>query len=775
MLHSFSSIIDIDIQTASIRGAINPLANQVAIMSSYYNKKKGVKSKKVLTHARHINDICFELIKVAREVAKEHSDVEIELNKACNRTLSVYDVMRLKIDGEDKHGTAGSIIDIAKQLVNNVARILIVTDSADLLLIDKSIENVRKCLRDVENCDDICSFEDVFHKLKGVMEVLMKQISNRQMDLLDTQKKEELALVRSMWARCKERLKTSSSVAIVHPELESGTINRQLVIQEICDSLRKLQHVIKGRSHPDSQTKVGMLASCFEEFEVSVIFANKMESEQQHLLQNNLSIIMKEAISIADSASTREERQKTIHKLCQDSEVLLGLLIYSNSDINHEKHIEKICRTTEQLRHYLQLATLDHIVDFYFLPHIPFQVLYNVTAEGARNKDHHKESELQMTQHVLNLQMIAKMACSLSVETYHNKIVRITINNIVSLLKQVVYATRSLANQPKSEFIKQNMDVYRRGWTKELSLLVEAVDEITPVNEFIYISLSHCRENVEQIALILDAEMQCRDERTGGEFNWADLDQSVDALVNRTFRVLNVVKEERRKVVDERYLSNDPVMARIQFILKNTLKDTKQLCFEIVTSNTPKYEQLKLQAMNVVDQLSILQVDFSKASMRCDAYIESFNAELHSAEYELSKSLGNDRIQVTCHKICSILKVVVGTISEEGCSRKWQLVLQNLKDLTVETNNVDLYARELFSNSRTSGSKSEIYLSYSARIVDSARLALNESLRDMTLYVCYGDVFVAVLSSAKSIVSLLPEILKGCVSSSSKRKKVFKK
>ena len=76
MLQTFSSIIDFDVQTKSIRGAINPLANQVAIMSSYYNKKKGVKSRKLLHHAKYVNEICYELIMFAREVAKEHPDFE---------------------------------------------------------------------------------------------------------------------------------------------------------------------------------------------------------------------------------------------------------------------------------------------------------------------------------------------------------------------------------------------------------------------------------------------------------------------------------------------------------------------------------------------------------------------------------------------------------------------------------------------------------------------------------------------------------------------------
>ena len=779
MFPIFSSIIDFDVQTKLIRGALSPLANQVSIMSSYQSKKKGVKSKKVLAHAKHVNDICYELIKFAREVSKEHPDVEYELNQACNRTSEVCTVMKLKIEGDDKHDASGTVIDIAKQLINNVARILIVADSADLLLIDKSINDVRGCLRSVEQCVDIFAFDEIFQKLCNSMDILMKQIANRQMDLIDTQKKEEFALVRAMWMRCKERLYTSSRVGIVHPELESGICNRNLVLQEINEAIKKIQLVIKGRSSSDSQSKVGILASCFEEFEINVIFANKMNREQQHLLQNNLEIIIKEATIIGESASTREERQLNIHKLCKDCERLLNILIHSNPEVRNDKQIEKLCKASGELKHYLQLATLDHIDDFYFLPHIPFQVLYNVTADGAKNKDQHRESEQDMAQHVMNLEIIAKMACSLSVESYHNKVVRIAINNIINLFRQVVFATRSLANQSKSEFIIKNIDVYRKAWTKELNLLVEAVDEISPVNEFLYISLCHAKENVDQIIMILDTGTIYKNESNGNGQNWADLDQNVDALVNRTFRALSVVKEERRKVVDERFLATDPVMTRLHGLIKYTLSDTKKLCNDIVVSGKDKVEELKNKVKEVIVQLSKLQIEFSKASTRCDAYIESFKQECHSSEHDLNKydssALNNDRLLQMSLKICHILKVAVSSIEHENCMENWSLVIQNLKDLNSDVLRLDQIIREHIANCRSTANKSESLLKYSGKILEYSRHAMNESLKDMSLYVSYGDIFVAILSSSKLIVSFLPEIYKGCLASNSKRKKVFKK
>ena len=58
----------------------------------------------------------------------------------------------------------------------------------------------------------------------------------------------------------------------------------------------------------------------------------------------------------------------------------------------------------------------------------------------------------------------------------------------------------------KSEPVKENMKVYKDCWHKELCLLVEAVDEISPAEEFLYICEYHAKENVEQIEMILRSE-----------------------------------------------------------------------------------------------------------------------------------------------------------------------------------------------------------------------------------------------------------------------------
>ena len=774
MLQGFSSIINYDVQSKSIKRALSPLADQVALISSLHDKKKGVKSKKMVAQAKHVNEVCYALIKVARDVGKDHPEVQHELSQACNRTQDVCNIMRVKIEGGDKNDASGSIIDIARQLVNNVARILIVMDSADLIMLEKCAIEVKHRLREVQHCEDICMFDDVFHKLKTAMDTMMKQIAARQADLLDAQKRDDLALVRAMWRRCEDRLKTSSRVASAHIDLESGILNRNLVIDEINESMRKLHLVIKGRSSSESTSKSGSLAASFEEFEVNVIFVNKMAREQYMMLRNTLGEIVKGATTIAESANTREERQVTIHRLCRDCQSVLEFLINPNSSTGKDSHIERICKLSDELKHNLQLAVLDHIDDFYFLPHIPFQVLYNVTAEGARNKDAHKESEDEMAEHVLKLERIAKMACSLSTESFHIKVVRMALSNFLYLFRQVVYATRSLANQPKDELIKRNMDVYKNLWTTQLNTLVEAVDEICPASEFLYISSCHAQEDVETIAMVLETESIHGPQE---DHNWADLDQKVDALVNRTYRVLGVILEERRKVVDERFLSNDPVVKRTQHIIRVTLNDAKKVCNEIVSQNKTKYDDMKMHSNEILGQLTRLQVEFTKATSRFDAYLEQFRSEIHSTEHELSRhSNQNDKFVDISFKICGLLKVVAMNIDHENCLQLWSVVLRKLEEVSAELGTLDALVKDLIGNSRVIGSKSDVVLRYSSKMCDCARHAVREASRDFTAsYVCYGAVFVSIISSAKSIVSSLRETHKGCLQYSSKRKKVFKK
>ena len=55
-------------------------------------------------------------------------------------------------------------------------------------------------------------------------------------------------------------------------------------------------------------------------------------------------------------------------------------------------------------------------------------------------------------------------------------------------LLQVINAARTLAARPRSRAARENMDVFKTSWETQVHLLVDAVDEITGIDEFLIVS-----------------------------------------------------------------------------------------------------------------------------------------------------------------------------------------------------------------------------------------------------------------------------------------------
>ena len=52
----------------------------------------------------------------------------------------------------------------------------------------------------------------------------------------------------------------------------------------------------------------------------------------------------------------------------------------------------------------------------------------------------------------------------------------------------MINAARTLAARPRSRAARENMDVFKTTWESQVHLLVDAVDEITGIDEFLAVS-----------------------------------------------------------------------------------------------------------------------------------------------------------------------------------------------------------------------------------------------------------------------------------------------
>ena len=52
----------------------------------------------------------------------------------------------------------------------------------------------------------------------------------------------------------------------------------------------------------------------------------------------------------------------------------------------------------------------------------------------------------------------------------------------------MINAARTLAARPHSQVARENMDVFKEAWEKQVKVLTEAVDDITTIDDFLAVS-----------------------------------------------------------------------------------------------------------------------------------------------------------------------------------------------------------------------------------------------------------------------------------------------
>ncbi|NXQ16111.1 CTNA3 protein, partial [Peucedramus taeniatus] len=192
--------------------------------------------------------------------------------------------------------------------------------------------------------------------------------------------------------------------------------------------------------------------------------------------------------------------------------------------------IDGMCKRTRDLRRQLRKAIIDHISDSFLDTTVPLLVLIEA-AKNGREKEI-KEYAAIFREHTSRLVEVANLACSLSTNEDGTKIVQMAANHIETLCPQVINAAFALAARPKSQVVKNNMEMYRTTWENHIHVLTEAVDDITSIDDFLAVSESHILEDVNRCIVAL------REQDAEG------LDRAAGAIRGRAARVAHVVAGE---------------------------------------------------------------------------------------------------------------------------------------------------------------------------------------------------------------------------------------
>ena len=83
---------------------------------------------------------------------------------------------------------------------------------------------------------------------------------------------------------------------------------------------------------------------------------------------------------------------------------------------------------------------------------------------------------------------VANLACSMSTNEEGIKMVRLAAAQLEVLCPQVINAARVLTARPRSKVALENMDVFKEAWERQVHLLMDAVDDITTIDDFLAVS-----------------------------------------------------------------------------------------------------------------------------------------------------------------------------------------------------------------------------------------------------------------------------------------------
>ncbi|XP_065527020.1 catenin alpha-3 isoform X2 [Lathamus discolor] len=232
-----------------------------------------------------------------------------------------------------------------------------------------------------------------------------------------------------------------------------------------------------------------------------------------------------------------------------------------------------MCKKTRDLRRQLRKAIIDHISDSFLDTTVPLLVLIEA-AKNGREKEIQEYAAI-FREHTSRLVEVANLACSLSTNEDGMKIVQMAANHIETLCPQVINAALALAARPKSQVVKNNMEMYRSTWENHIHVLTEAVDDITSIDDFLAVSESHILEDVNKCIIALR------------EQNADNLDRAAGAIRGRASRVAHIVSGEMDNYEPGTY--TEEVMSNVQYLTKSVIPEfinQVNIALESLSKNT---------------------------------------------------------------------------------------------------------------------------------------------------------------------------------------------
>ncbi|XP_042673828.1 catenin alpha-3 isoform X1 [Centrocercus urophasianus] len=583
---------DLQIQTFTVEKLLEPLIIQVTTLvkcpQNPSGKKKG-RSKRARVLLASVEEATWNLLDKGEKIAKEATVLKEELHAALADVQKESQALKISAEAFTSDPCylpkRQAVVQTARSLLTAVTRLLILADMVDVAYLLEHLTVFQRTFETLRNVSSRSDLQNTYQKFQKDLENLDYLAYKRQQDLKSSDQRDEIAAARATLKENSSLLHSICSACLEHSDVASLTASKDSICNEIQNALNVISNASQGVGNKKGQPASyrATLGSALDELEHLIIQDPLLVSEDKirPSLEKRLEAIISGAALLADSSCTRDFHRERIIAECNAIRQALQDLLseYINNTDRKERSdalntaIDSMCKKTRDLRRQLRKAIIDHISDSFLDTTVPLLVLIEA-AKNGREKEI-KEYAAIFREHTSRLVEVANLACSLSTNEDGMKIVQMAANHIETLCPQVINAALALSARPKSQVVKNNMEMYRSIWETHIHVLTEAVDDITSIDDFLAVSESHILEDVNKCIIALR------------EQNADDLDRAAGAIRGRASRVAHIVSGEMDNYEPGAY--TERVMKNVQYLTKSVIPEfisQVNIALESLSKNT---------------------------------------------------------------------------------------------------------------------------------------------------------------------------------------------
>lgn len=478
----------LEIKTRSVEKVLVPLVAQVGVLvNNGFNEIEG-KTKRFLSDMLpnlelavcKFTSIGHEMGNMNHDIRDEMSDACDATNKACSTIVSV-----LNTDSDSKIDKK-SLAESARLLLSAITRILILSDKTAVKKMVLSADKVDRRLCELENVSNFTEFVNAFSQFGGDMVELAYVSGERQNDLKNDLQRAEVCGSRAILEKSTMMLLTTCKSCLRHPDSPLALGNRNAVFKSMRNAMKILKAVIQDNQYPDSNISHGMYMYLKEiQNGIRSLSNTQGTSKSTDILEQieNFAVSMDDVISIQQIdlqlTANMKELQQNLRNVCANEKV-------ARDKGEFIQVLNKIKDAGQQIVDELRKTSVQQVNDVFTDP--SYKAILQELKKASLSGELQEVVEIGGTleKELLTIVQVSKLVKN----TSDSEACIITASkieeNLISLLPQLIDASKMLAAHPSSKITQENLEVFIDVWdtqVDELSTLMRNVTQTTESNE----------------------------------------------------------------------------------------------------------------------------------------------------------------------------------------------------------------------------------------------------------------------------------------------------